>query len=192
MSVSNYKVLDTIAEQLKAIFSNSLNFNKVIASVLAVFELFGTLIFDTPQTPRGQALNLSDYHLVWSDEFDGSSIDAETWSLHFDVTVRRGSFWDMDMLQVDDGKLTIKAEYLENGKYGAGWYTAGIDTRKSYNKTYGYFECRCKCPSAQGLWSAFWMFSPGIGNIDGTGKDGAEIDIFESPYYGDNAFNAMQ
>ena len=186
LAVREYKVVEIILAQFKSIFAHPLNFKAVIASFLAIAELFGALIFDTPQTPRGQQIDMSQWQLVWSDEFDGDALNTDTWSIHCDCTMRRGGYWDYDMADVSDGNLTIKTQYLEDGKYGSGWYTLGIDTSKSYNKKYGYFECRCKCPPAQGLWSAFWMFTGSVSNIDGTGRDGAEIDIFESPYFAEN------
>lgn len=41
---------------------------------MAVIELLGCLVFDTPRTPRGQKLNLDGYSLVFFDDFDGGDI----------------------------------------------------------------------------------------------------------------------
>ena len=41
------------------------------AALLAMLEMLGVVIFDTPQTPRGQHLNLAGYTLVMEDNFDG-------------------------------------------------------------------------------------------------------------------------
>jgi beta-glucanase (GH16 family) len=36
------------------------------------------------------------------------------------------------------------------------------------------------------MWSAFWMMNDDVTNVDGSGKDGTEVDVFESFYYKDN------
>ncbi len=139
-----------------------------------------------PRVPNGQNLEL-----VWSDEFDGDSLDLTKWEGHYcgpdEATVRRGSYWHTDMAQVSNGELHIKTVYYPQGYNGngkPGWYTCGIDTHGLFEQKQGYFEVRCILPKGTGLWSAFWLLSDSMANVDGSGKDGAEIDIFESPYYG--------
>ena len=46
---------------------------------MAVIELLGCLVFDTPRTPRGQKLNLDGYSLVFFDDFDGGSAQVVCW-----------------------------------------------------------------------------------------------------------------
>lgn len=157
------------------------------AGIVAVFQLLGAIIFDTPVTPYGHQFNYDEWECTWSDEFDGDALNASYWSGN-NKGMRRGGYWDPDsQVSVKDGKLYITTEYLEDGKYGPGWYTAEIETRDKIAPTYGYIECRCICAPGNGLWSAFWTFSHGVGKIDGTGRDGAEIDIFESPHYAYNS-----
>jgi beta-glucanase (GH16 family) len=73
------------------------------------------------------------------------------------------------------------------GGKGAGWYSAGIDTDsdspKGFSQKYGYFECRCILPEGADVWSAFWLMNSGVFDEDGSGRDGTEIDIFESDGY---------
>ena len=79
--------------------------------------------------------------------------------------------------------------YLEEGMggEGAGWYTAGIDTDadspNGFSQKVGYFECRCILPEGADVWSAFWLMNSGVFDVDGSGQDGTEIDIFESDGY---------
>ena len=108
-------------------------------------------------------------------------LDPAKWKSHGE-DVRRGGYWDGSQAAVRDGKLIIQTEY-HDGKYGPGWYHAGLDTKGLFEQKYGYFEARCKLPRGQGLWSAFWMMCEGVEQETGNGKSGAEIDIFESPYY---------
>ena len=132
-----------------------------------------------------------DFELVWSDEFDGDALDASKWKGHYtsaEATVRRGSYWSTEMAVVKDGKLHIRTEYLPEGLNGngkPGWYTCGVDTNGLYGQTFGYFEVRCILPKGSGMWSAFWMLSDGMGQVGNGGEDGAEIDVFESPFFGE-------
>ena len=139
-----------------------------------------------PVTPRGQRLDLRKFELTWSDEFDGDGLDREKWGGHGDEPKRRrGGYWYIGMAQVKDGMLHIPTVYSEEGIAGGppGYYTAGIDTSRSFLQKYGYFEARCKLPKGKGQWSAFWMHNDGVSHVDGSGHSGTEIDIYESPYY---------
>ena len=100
-------------------------------------------------------------------------------------------------LEVKDGNLIIPMKYLEEGMggTGAGWYSAGIDTdsdsKNGFSQKYGYFEVRCILPDCPTAWAAFWLMNDGVYEADGSGKDGTEIDIFESDCYGDFPENAI-
>ena len=152
--------------------------------VLSLIMMFTAGSF--PRVPHEK-----DFALVWSDEFNGDSLDTTKWEGHNcgrDAVVRRGSYWSTDMAVVQDGKLHIQTKYLPDGLSGngkPGWYTCGIDTNGLYGQTFGYFEVRCILPKGCGMWSAFWMLSNGMGQVGNGGEDGAEIDIFESPFFGD-------
>ncbi len=126
---------------------------------------------------------------VWSDEFDGDTLDETKWEGHYcnaeEASVRRGSYWCTGVAFLEDGNLHIPTTYYPEGFNGngkPGWYTCGIDTHGLYEQKYGYFEVRCILPKGSGLWAAFWMLCDGMGHVDGSGEDGAEIDVFESPF----------
>lgn len=162
-------------------------FQKVIAWIIAAVQTV-LLWIGLPVTPRGQKLDLNRFELTWQDEFDGDSLNRDNWRGHYlwgDYVKRRDGYWNMDMAQVQDGMLHIQTKHYENGYAGgpAGYYSVGIDTSGLFEQKYGYFEVRCMLPKGEGLWSAFWMFNNQVGHIDGSGRDGSEIDIFESPYY---------
>ncbi|MBQ7637466.1 MAG: glycoside hydrolase family 16 protein [Clostridia bacterium] len=131
-----------------------------------------------------------DFTLIWHDEFDGDKLDETKWKGHYcgngEPSVRRGSYWHTDMATVKDGNLHIATRFYPNGFKGngkPGWYTCGLDTRGLFEQAFGYFEIRCILPKGGGMWAAFWMLCDGMSNVDGSGTDGAEIDIFEAPYY---------
>ncbi|MGI6248164.1 MAG: glycoside hydrolase family 16 protein [Acutalibacteraceae bacterium] len=164
------------------VFREARFIQRLIASVLVFFELLGALLFGYPLTPRGQKIDLDAWELVWSDEFDGNSLDPQKWRPAGDG-MRRGGYWDAENAIVENGYLYLRTDYKPEGRFGPGWYSGAIETRGLFEKAYGYYECRAICPGAAGLWGAFWTFAHGVGSIDGSGADGAEIDIMESPFY---------
>ncbi len=163
--------------------------SKIAAFFMVIINALCSL-FNVPQYPYSETVDMSKFKetSVFADEFNGTELDTSVWRIHGGVpAVRRGGYWDTSLAVVHDGNLHIKSAYYENGigKNGAGWYTAGIDTKESFNATYGYYECRCILPEGYGLWSAFWLYSDSVCDVNGNGEDGTEIDIFESAYWGE-------
>ena len=125
-------------------------------------------------------MNLDGYSLVFFDDFDGDTLNTDVWK-HRGVGARRCGFNAESQAEVRDGNLYLTAEYLEDGKFGAGWYSGMISLKQDYLR--GYFEIRCKYNKDKGFWSAFWIQSPSNPydhNISQGGIYGAEIDIFEA------------
>ncbi len=178
-------------------------FKAIIAAFLSLSSALTSITGITNKTTHNKhtKLDLSNFTLVWQDEFNGSSLDKSKWGTSWWVTMRKGGYWHEDMVRVENGNLIISAEYksepLENYYYEkwhdtinfepfkAVWYTGEINTRDKYEQCYGYFEVRCILPAATGMWSAFWMMNEGVYNVDGSGRDGTEVDVFESFYYKD-------
>ena len=149
------------------------------ASILAIIELCGLVLFDFPITPRGEEVNLEGYSLVFEDNFDGTELDTDIWEFRANGA-RRGGFNAPSQVEVRDGNLVITAEYLTDGAYGEGWYAGMIKLKERYCK--GYFEIRCIANKGRGFWSAYWLQADGsyTASISKGGIGGAEIDIFES------------
>ena len=157
------------------------------AGIMAIFELFGMLLFSFPTTPRGQELNLDGYELVMYDEFEGDSLNTDIWQ-HRGLGARRSGFNAESRVEIKDGKMTITGEYLKDGEYGEGWYTAAIKLKEQYKQ--GYFEIKCICNDSPGYWSAFWIQAdaPYTASVSEGGVGGAEIDIFESTDYAEDKY----
>jgi beta-glucanase (GH16 family) len=129
--------------------------------------------------------------LVWSDEFDGTEVDATKWSFQrgdgSDVFLPPGwgnneQQWYTDQnATVADGFLTITAreEIIEPGYP---YTSARLRTFRKGDWKYGRIEMRAKQPLGKGLWSAFWML-PTNREYGGWAASG-EIDIVE--YLGDD------
>ena len=166
-----------------------------MAVLKSIFAFITSLIIslcitlDIPCYPMGKKLDMDKFKETFSDEFDGE-LNRNVWSGHYqygNTTVdRKGSYWNQYLAQTKDGNLIIPVTYLEDGMggKGAGWYSAGIDTDSDspdgFSQKFGYFECRCILPEGADIWSAFWLMNSGVFNEDGNGRDGTEIDIFES------------
>ena len=183
---------------------------KIIRALVAVLMVISPALpqkLSLPAIPNGQDLELDTrFELVWSDEFDGDSLDKSKWGFPWWETERKGGYQHEDLVSVKDGNLVITTAYydepLENyyydnwhdrinfDDYKEGWYTGCIETRGKYEFCYGYFECRCILPKSSGMWSAFWMMNSGVSNVDGSGQDGTEVDVFESMYYKDKWWGA--
>lgn len=172
-------------------------FKGFTAYIMVAVEMMMALFFGYPVHPQGLSLDMSKFELVWADEFDGTELDRTKWRGHFfdldseTPAMRRGGYWVDDMIEVTDGNLTIHTKYLEDGVNNgkAGYYSSGIET--IYEQKFGYFETRCILPPGEDIWSAFWMYCAGVGEIGNGGRDGAEIDIFEAPFYADKKNNCV-
>lgn len=183
---------------------------KIISFLVSILMFISPelpLLLDLPRIPSGQELKLDErFELVWEDEFTGDSLDTTKWddrqsvdTLHWGP-VRKGGYWHKDMISVKDGNLIISTQYKENGlegetfgspdSYGPGYYTAAIATAKKHEFLYGYFECRAILPPATGMWAAFWMMNGNVYDVNDSGEDGTEVDIFESMYYKDHWWGA--
>jgi len=151
------------------------------ALLVVIFEIFGVVLFDAPRTPRGPALDLTGYHVVLEDHFDGDALDLELWAHRGLGRSSAGRIYDEGQARVEDGKLILKAEYKENGPRGTGWYNSMIRTIEEY--TYGYFEITCMASQHGAAW---WLNSQGMTAgeaLSQGGVNGSEVDIFEAYNY---------
>lgn len=154
-----------------------------LANLVTAFVNIFLLLFNVKAVnPEKPAAPLDNYTLTFEDEFEGDSLDTTVWHPHNANGLRKGGYWSDKQASVRDGSLVITTEYLENGDFGPGWYTAGLATRGTFEQKGGYFECRCILPKGQGLWSAFWLTNGNLNQVNGNAYSGAEIDVFESPF----------
>ncbi len=163
----------------------------------------------TERTPRKDLVEPKDdpnWELVFSDEFDGTSLDHSKWNTTYYYGARTNSFnneaqyYVDDAFEFNDGILRIVGEkqdtpveafepidaYLltEQGKDLSFDYTSGLlSGHDKFAFTNGYMEIRAKVPSGQGLWPAFWM-------LPNSGEWPPEIDMME--ILGDQTDTAYQ
>ena len=120
------------------------------------------------------------YETVFDDPFDGDELDWNVWKTYSDGPSACG-YLSKSQVTVRDGSLVLSGDWLEDGEYGAGWYSGGIGIIQRYCR--GYFECTMKCSPCLGrsidYWSAFWISGYSYGTSNG-GPGGAELDIVEN------------
>ncbi|MDA0293671.1 MAG: family 16 glycosylhydrolase, partial [Verrucomicrobia bacterium] len=134
------------------------------------------------QVPTTQDVGGTAYQLVWSDEFDGSSLNTANWTAEIG-TGNNGwgngeaqYYTDRpENLRVENGHLVIEA--IKENYQGSTWTSARIKTQDKRNFKYGKFEFRAKLPSGQGPWPAAWMLGSNISTV-GWPQCG-EIDVME-------------
>lgn len=166
---------------------------KILPYIIALVTSFAQaqVDVDTPEDALPENLNTgSNWTLDFSDEFNGTSLDLSKWTAQKSTRSRtpRPSlgiadwWWKDENVSLNSGNLELKVE-----KHDANtMYCGSINSRNKYESTYGYIEARIKIADVtKGTHTALWMQGNNMGNIDGTGMDGAEIDVFESAWLGD-------
>ncbi|MCD0470560.1 family 16 glycosylhydrolase [Flavobacterium sp. JAS] len=129
--------------------------------------------------------------LVWSDEFNGTTVDASKWqSITGNGCPSLCGFGNGEAQRYDpnqativkegaDSYLNIQAKYEPNAQFPAQPYSsAKLTTEGKYSIKYGRVEARMKLSSGMGAWPAFWMLPAGTSNWPFTG----EIDIMEAKH----------
>ena len=148
--------------------------------------------------------NMGDDNLIFSEDFNGTSLDSTKWDLCPEWDRQGRSTWKDDMVSVSGGYLHIK--FKRDATLGAtkqvsqaiadNWIRAGgIRTLKKdyssvlFQNTFGYYEARIKFPQIKGTWGAFWLMSQTMAENRG-GEEGTEIDIIETINNHEGKFNA--
>jgi len=129
-----------------------------------------------PQQP------VSDWALVWSDEFDGDAINAQNWTHEINCdgggNQEKQCYTDnAENSFIQDGMLNLVALPAEEGAT-LPYTSARMITRYKTDLKYGRVEMRAKVPSGQGSWPAFWMMP--TNEEYGEWPRSGEIDIFEA------------
>lgn len=125
---------------------------------------------------------VTDWELIWSDEFDGTAINDSNWT--HEVNCDGGGnneaqcYTDSDANSfVAEGSLNIVALPAEDGA-DQPYTSARLITRYKADFKYGRIEMRAKLPSGQGSWPAFWMMP--TDEVYGGWPNSGEIDIMEA------------
>ncbi len=124
--------------------------------------------------------------LVWSDEFDGTSINPANWEHQLGTGTLYGlpAGWGNNEWQtytddpansyVSGGNLHIVARRTTGNAYTS----ARLRSKNLQDFLYGRIEARIKLPSGDGVWPAFWMLP--TASPYGIWAASGEMDIVES------------
>src|SRR5258708_1020211 len=126
----------------------------------------------TTATPRAVT-----YQLVWSDEFNGTSVNTGNWNIDNGNpgVNNEQEYYQSANATVSGGNLVITARQQSVG--GQPYTSAKLETAGKFSITYGRIEARIALPMVQGTWPAFWMLGNNINTV-GWPTCG-EIDIME-------------
>ena len=137
------------------------------------------------------------WKLVWSDEFNGNSIDRGKWNLQLmkagTVNNERQNYVDSpNNSRVEGGHLVIQTR-----KEGSGFTSARLNSAGKGFWKYGRIEARIKITAALGSWPAFWMMPedqskgwPTCGEIDILEEVGFDRDVIHGTTHTQRFFGA--
>src|ERR1700722_16049479 len=142
----------------------------------------GSVYFDDLSLTQTAGGPQGDWNIVWSDEFNGTSIDTNIWT--YDLGHNGG--WGNNELEyytnstqnayVSNGFLHVVA--LQQSIDGCNYTSARMKTEGLFNAEYGRLEFRASLPAGAGFWPALWMLGSNIETISWPGC--GEIDIMEN------------
>ncbi len=178
-----------------SIKSDDLHFDT--AGQIELGKRFAEALLPIDTATPGGVMPLSggtDWTLEFSDEFDGTALDTSKWGIDVS-TSSRDPRWDRgihDWWWVE-GNVSLDGNgnlVLDATKHDANtMYCGSVSSDGKYEPTYGYFEARIKvADNTKDTHTAFWLQSANMGSgapDDDSAADGAEVDIFESAWFGD-------
>ena len=143
------------------------------------------------EIPKKSANNdpipVEDYELVWSDEFDGDSVDREHWTFDVGAGGWGNQEWqdytEGQNATVSDGTLKITARKTGPGQREGDYTSARLTSKQAFR--YGRFEIRAKMPrhKGNGAWPAIWMLGESFRERKLGWPACGEIDIMEYVSY---------
>jgi len=143
--------------------------NTGIVTLLVIFAVSCTKNLDQPAGTRSSSTTApraaTSYQLVWSDEFNGTSVNTANWTME---TGNPGvneeeEYYQASNATVSNGNLVITAQQQSVG--GQAYTSARMNTNGKVSVQYGRVEASIKLPLGQGLWPAFWMLGTNIGTV---------------------------
>jgi beta-glucanase (GH16 family) len=144
---------------------------------IALYDLTGGTV-PTPSPMPTPSVSYTT--LVWSDEFNGTSVDTSNWTFETGTGMNGWGNQELEYYRsqnatVSGGMLLIQAK-KENYR-GSSYTSARIKTQGKREFQYGRFEARVRLPYGQGIWPAFWTLGYDIDTVSWPAS--GEIDILE-------------
>ncbi|MHA6483422.1 family 16 glycosylhydrolase [Paenibacillus sp. strain BS8-2] len=112
-------------------------------------------------TPRN-----TSWELVWSDDFDGDTVDTEKWNI-VDAPSNVNQelqYFAPDDVYVEDGSLVLRTQSRNYG--GRSFTSGGVNTKDKMTLTEGKVEIRAKLPEGQGLRASHFLLNNVCSGVD--------------------------
>lgn len=161
---------------------NTVSQNKISASFIDP---------NTPTNAKPVGI-IGNWNLDFSDEFNDTKINNLKWNTTISAASRGARtnlgvtnwWWKAQNAFLNGtGDLVLRGTKVNSTTM----YCGSVDSKNLYEPTYGYLEARIQvAKTAKGNHTAFWLQGHNQGNVDNSGADGAEIDIFESAWVTNN------
>lgn len=124
-----------------------------------------------------------NWNLVWSDEFNGTSLDTSIWNYetgtgNWGWGNNEQQYYTNSTKNVEVSGGTLKIHALKESVDGKNYTSGRINTKGKKDFKFGRIEARMKLPSFTGSWPAFWMLGANYNSV-GWPKCG-ELDIMEA------------
>jgi len=154
----------------------------VLVSAVSMLGCGGDVATNTDSSKVDPQQPVSDWELIWSDEFDGATIDSNNWTHEVNCSgggnnEKQCYTEEAENSFVSDGTLKLVALPAEEGAE-LPYTSARMISKNKADFKYGRFEIKAKMPYGQGSFPAFWMM-PTDETYGGWPKSG-EIDILET------------
>ena len=141
----------------------------------------GSVYFDDLNLSRTDGAAYGNWSLAWSDEFNGTAIDKNTWT--YDLGA---SGWGNNELEdytsnaanayVTGGCLHIAV--LKPSAENRHYTSARLKSQGLFSFQYGRLEWRAQLPHGKGFWPALWLLGTNISTVGWPGC--GEIDVVEN------------
>ena len=145
----------------------------------------GSVYFDDLNLNLTSAAPYGDWNIVWSDEFNGSAVDTNTWTYDLGNGGSNPGWGNSELeyytsrtnnASVSGGLLHITAR--KESTNGLSYTSARMKTQGLAAWRYGRFEWRARCPGGTGFWPALWFLGTNITTVNWPGC--GEIDVMET------------
>lgn len=149
-------------------------YNKLVVFIDGGVTKSGTYLIDDiddgSEPTDLNALDVEYTELVWSDEFNGASLDTEKW--YHQTFGHNGGIWFNGEKQhytnsatnsfVEDGNLHIVAKKETTTQNGETLDYTSARLNSKFAFTYGRVDIKAKLPEGNGTWPALWTLGKNI------------------------------